>query len=148
MLDMTRVYSSLKVTGSQRKLELVLSFFWKVARSNSNVHDGWLCKDNGCEEVLYGKYGSCEHLLFLFQPSHCLTVLYVFDLYEKQLDRLSVVLLSCWPANGYVLFSGVAKPLTFDMMLQPFKQNPSDLKWLRHHRLLPYWASMNDQNGL
>ena len=29
-------------------------------------HDSWLCKGDDCEEVVYGDYGSYEHLLFLF----------------------------------------------------------------------------------
>ena len=38
-----------RVTG---KLELAQSICRKVALSNSNVHDGWLCRGDDCEEVL------------------------------------------------------------------------------------------------
>ena len=74
MLDMTKFYSSvslwmtLMLTQGHRvkgKLELVQSFCCKVAWSNLNVHDDWVCKGNDCEEVLKGKYGLFEHLLFL-----------------------------------------------------------------------------------
>ena len=34
------------------KIELVQSFCCKVAWSNSNAHDGWLCKEDDGEEVL------------------------------------------------------------------------------------------------
>ena len=34
------------------KLELVQSFCYKVAWSNWNVCDGWLCKEDECEEIL------------------------------------------------------------------------------------------------
>ena len=36
------------------KVELVQSFFYKVAWTNWNVLDGWLCKEDDCdcEEVL------------------------------------------------------------------------------------------------
>ena len=47
------------------KLELVQSFCCKVSWINSDVLDGWLCREGDCKEVLYGKYGSFEHLLFL-----------------------------------------------------------------------------------
>ena len=61
MLNTTKLYTLIpvsitlvftqghRVTG---KLELVQSFCFKLARSNSNVHDGWLCKGDGCEEIL------------------------------------------------------------------------------------------------
>ena len=47
-------------------LELMQSFCWQVARSNSNVHDCWLCKIDDCEEALYGEYRSFGLVLFLF----------------------------------------------------------------------------------
>ena len=34
------------------KLELVQSFCCKVAWSNSDVYDGWLCKGDDCEQIL------------------------------------------------------------------------------------------------
>ena len=61
MLNTTEVYSLIqlwmtvmftqghKVTG---KLEFVQSSCCKVAWSNLNVHDGWLCKGVDCEEIL------------------------------------------------------------------------------------------------
>ena len=61
MLDSTKLYSlipdwmSLMFTEGHKvrgKLELVQSFCCKVNWSNSNVHDGWLCKENDCEEVM------------------------------------------------------------------------------------------------
>ena len=39
--------------GFTGKLELVQSFCCKVVWSNSNVCDGWLCKGNYCDEVLW-----------------------------------------------------------------------------------------------
>ena len=75
MLDTTKIYSLIpvwmtlmstqghRVTG---KLELIWWLCCKVARSNSNVRDGWVCKQDDCEEILYGEYGSFEHLLILF----------------------------------------------------------------------------------
>ena len=66
MLDTTKLYSFIPVwmtlmfTQGDRvtaKLELVHSFCWKVAWSNSNVYDSWLCKQDDCEQVLYGEYG-------------------------------------------------------------------------------------------
>ena len=38
-----------RVTG---KIEVVQSFCYKVAWSSSDVHDGWLCKEDDCEEVM------------------------------------------------------------------------------------------------
>ena len=79
-----------RVTG---KLELVLSFCCKVAWSNSTIHDGWLCKGDGCEESLYGKHGLFEHLLFLFS---CLFIVYVawghFEKWKRP-NRLLILLL-------------------------------------------------------
>ena len=61
MLNMTKLYSLMpewltlmftqghRVTGN---VERVLSFCCKVAWSNPNVCDGWLCKSYDCEEVL------------------------------------------------------------------------------------------------
>ena len=49
------------------KLEVVKSLCGKVAGSNWNVHYGWLCKGDDCEEALYGEYGSFEYLLFLLK---------------------------------------------------------------------------------
>ena len=49
------------------KLEVVKSLCGKVAGSNWNVHYGWLCKRDDCEEALYGEYGSFEYLLFLLR---------------------------------------------------------------------------------
>ena len=75
MLDMTKLYNLIPVcvilmfTEGHRvtwKLKLVQSFCCKVAWSNSNVHDSWLCKGDDCEEVLCGEYRSFEHLLLLF----------------------------------------------------------------------------------
>ena len=75
MLDMTNLYSLIPVWmtsvftqghGVMGNLGLVQSFCCKVAWSNLNVHYGWLCKGDDCEEALHGKYGSIEHLLFLF----------------------------------------------------------------------------------
>ena len=40
------------ITGRQ---ELVQSFCCKVTQSNSNVHDGWLCREMS-EKVLHGEY--------------------------------------------------------------------------------------------
>ena len=66
---MTLIYTQgHRVTG---KLELVQSFCYKVAWNNPNIRDGWLCKENGREEVLLvWRYGSCEHFLFLFWIFH------------------------------------------------------------------------------
>ena len=84
-LEKTRLYSLIpawmtlcftkghRVTG---KLQSMQSFCCQVAWSDSNVHDDWLCKEYDCEEVLYGEYGSFEHLLLLF----CLFAVILFDL--------------------------------------------------------------------
>ena len=60
MLNMTKVGSvpvwmTLMFTQGHRvmeKLKLVQSFCCKVALSNSNVHNGWLCKRDDNEEIL------------------------------------------------------------------------------------------------
>ena len=63
MLGMTKLYNLIPVwmtlvfTQGHRimgKLEFELPLFRKVALSNSSVHEGWLCKGDDCEEVLYG----------------------------------------------------------------------------------------------
>ena len=62
------VWMTLMFTQTHRvsgKLELVQSFCYKVVWNKSNTHDGWICKGDDCEVVLYGKYGLFEHLLFL-----------------------------------------------------------------------------------
>ena len=62
MLSKTKCYSLIPVWMTlmfrqghriMRKLELVMSLCCKVAWSNSKVHKGWLCKGDGCEEVLW-----------------------------------------------------------------------------------------------
>ena len=58
--------------GVMGKLEHVQPFLWKVAWSNSNVQDGWLCQGDDCEEVLYGKYGQFMYLVFMFVVDFCL----------------------------------------------------------------------------
>ena len=62
MLDMIKVYSMISlwmtvvftwghtVTGS---LKLVLSCCFKVVRNNPNVYDGWICKGDDCEQILW-----------------------------------------------------------------------------------------------
>ena len=62
MLNTTKLYSlipswmTLMFTQGHSvtigKLELVQSFCCKVAWSNSDVCDGWLCKGEDCEKVL------------------------------------------------------------------------------------------------
>ena len=61
ILDTTKLYSlisswiTLMFTQGHRftgKLELVHSFCCKVAWSNSDVHDGWLCMGGNCEDLL------------------------------------------------------------------------------------------------
>ena len=75
VLYMTKLYTLIPVwmtlmfTQGHRKAGIVQSVCCKVAWSNSNVHDYWLWKGSDCEKVLYGDYGSFEHLLFLF-PSN------------------------------------------------------------------------------
>ena len=39
-----------RLTG---KVQLVQSLCCKIAWSNSNIHDGWFCKEDDCEKVLY-----------------------------------------------------------------------------------------------
>ena len=56
------------VTG---KLEHGLSFCCKVAWSDSNVHDGWLCMGYDYKEVLWGECRKFKHLLFLFVCLFC-----------------------------------------------------------------------------
>ena len=77
-LDTAKLYSLLPVwmilmfSQSYRvagKLELVLSFCWKVVWSSSNIREGWLCMGDDCEGVVYGRFGSFEHLLFLLELS-------------------------------------------------------------------------------
>ena len=75
MLDMTNPYSLIpiwmtlmfskghRVAGKQSLHAVILL---KVAWNNSNIRDGWLCKENDCGEVLYGGYRLFEHLLYLF----------------------------------------------------------------------------------
>ena len=48
------------------KLGFVQWFFCKVAWSRQNYCSGWVCKGDNCKEILLGRYGSLEHLLFLF----------------------------------------------------------------------------------
>ena len=45
-------YHIYSYTETQTHLELALSFCCNIAWSNSAVHDGWLCKEDDCEEVL------------------------------------------------------------------------------------------------
>ena len=59
MLNTSKLYSLISfwmtlmfAQGHRDKLELVHSFCCKVAWSNSNVCDGWSCKEEDCEEVL------------------------------------------------------------------------------------------------
>ena len=75
MLAMTKLYSlsqvwmtlmfmqGHRVTG---KLQIVASSCCKVVWHSSKVHDGWLCKSDDHVGVLYGDYGSFEHLFRLF----------------------------------------------------------------------------------
>ena len=67
VLDMTKLCSLIpvwmilmfpQVHRVLGKLDLVQSFCWKFACSDSYVHDGWICEGYDCEEVLYGEYGS------------------------------------------------------------------------------------------
>ena len=69
MLDMTKFYSLNALDVHSRSQgdgkARAQSFCCKVVWSNSNVHDGWLCKGDDCEEVMYGKYWLLEHLFLL-----------------------------------------------------------------------------------
>ena len=64
MQDTTKLYKLIPVwmtlmfTQGHRKVKLVQSACHKITWSNWNIHDGWLCKGDDCEEVFYGKYGS------------------------------------------------------------------------------------------
>ena len=103
MLDITKLYSLISVwmtlmfTDGDRvmgKLKLLQSFYWKVAWSNSNVNDGWLCKGDDYGEVYvwqiwvvwaFALLGFsfffmcvCVCVLFLFVCCCCLFFFYEF----------------------------------------------------------------------
>ena len=99
VLDMTALYSLIPVwmtlmfTQGHRvtkKLELVLSFCCKVEQSNSNIHDGWLCKEDDCEEALYGEYGSFVHFKGSGEEWYISSMLYSQDIqfWSTTLDLL------------------------------------------------------------
>ena len=64
MLDMTKLYSSVWVwmtsmfTQGHRKAGTVQSLCCKVASSNSNVHNGWLYREDDCKSCMV----SMDHL--------------------------------------------------------------------------------------
>ena len=92
-------WCSLKVTGKQ---ELLQSFCCKVAWNNSNVPEGWLCKGDYCEEVLYGECGLFEHLLFL---SFCCV-----HIYHQRFFFISGGFFFSWQPERRVALSSVRLP--------------------------------------
>ena len=94
MLHTTKLYStvwfqfgwswwSLKVTG---KVELCCKVTW----SNSNVHDGWLCKGDDCEEALYDEErGLFEH--FSSCAKYIFNIIMCLDTSEPICFKLNVI---------------------------------------------------------